>query len=196
MPSQSPFPALDIPKTNLLSYLFPTGADDDDKPLWITSNNELSALSPNQLLSLVKRVAAGFVRLGIGRGDVVAVFTPNHIYVPVIYLATVGYGAVFTGFNPAYTVGELVHLMKDSKAKVIFVHPQLLGPASEAAQEAGLSESSLILFSDGKDGIQSPGIQDWRTYFGSSSEASCWKWDNYDSKEAEARIATINYSSG
>ncbi|KIW74832.1 hypothetical protein Z517_11602 [Fonsecaea pedrosoi CBS 271.37] len=196
MPRESPFPALDIPKTNILSYLFPTGTNDDTVPLWISSDNEAPTLSTSQLLSLVKRVAAGFSALGIKPGDVVSVFTPNHIYVPVIYLATVGFGAIFTGFNPAYTVGELVHLLRDSEAKVIFVHPRLLSTAREAASQTGRLEPRLVLFPDGPVEARTQGYRDWWSYLESPAKASSWSWDNYGPNEAESRVATINYSSG
>jgi acyl-coenzyme A synthetase/AMP-(fatty) acid ligase len=196
MLSKSPFPQLDIPRTNILSYLFPKGGEDDDNPLWFNAENTASALSPKRLLTFIKSVASGFSTLGVKPGDVVAVFTPNHIYVPVIYLATVGYGAIFTGFNPAYTVGELVHLIGNSEAKVIFVHPTLLKTAREAAHKVGLPESRLLCFSDTKEGNEVQGHKDWRSCFGSPGKVTSWKWDDYDSGTAERSVATINYSSG
>lgn len=196
MPSKSPFPSLDIPKTNILSYLFPTGSEDDDSSLWFNSQEPSSALSPKRLLALVKSVATGFPALAVKRGDVVAVFTPNHIYVPAMYLATVGYGAIFTGFNPAYTVGELVHLIRDSEAKVIFVHPSLLKTAREAAHKIGFPDSRLVLFSDGNDAGRVQGHRDWRHFFGSSAEVRSWKWDEFSPEQAGKSVATINYSSG
>jgi len=196
MPWKSPFPALDIPKTNVLSYLFPTGSDDNDDPIWINSERNEISLSSSQLLSLVKRVAAGLSDLGIKPGDVVSVFTPNHIYVPVIYLAVVGYGAIFTGFNPAYTVGEVAHLLKDSEAKVVFVHPKLLKTAREAAASSGASSPRMILFSDSTDRVRTADHQDWRDYLADYTKARSWSWSNYDMKKAESQVATINYSSG
>lgn len=101
---KSPFPTLDIPKTNLLTYLFPPGEEPSDEPLWLDSKNDKHNLSPKQLLGWVKRLSFGLQRLGMKRGDVVMICTPNHIFVPVAYLGIVGTGCIFSGANPAYTV--------------------------------------------------------------------------------------------
>ena len=37
------------------------------------------------------------------KGEVVMIVTPNHIFVPVAYLGSVGSGRVFSGANPLYT---------------------------------------------------------------------------------------------
>lgn len=196
MSNKSPFSDLSIPKTNILSYLFPDGTENDSSPVWIDAEHPSRSLSPKQLLSLVKTTAAGFQRLGIRSGEVVAVFTPNHIFVPVVYLATVACGAVFTGFNPAYTVGELVHLIKDSEAKLVFVHPTLLKTALDAAHQAGLAKSSMLLFADTEPADSQGQLIPWQRNFGSSQEAETWKWNDYDASEASKKVATINYSSG
>jgi len=197
MPSKSPFANLDLPRTHILTYLFASGSGPSNEPIWIDSRDPTHNLSPKQLLEMVRRMAAGFKKSGIEPRDVVTIFTPNHIYVPVIYLAIVGYGAVFTGLNPSYTVQELVHTMVDSEAKAMFVHPALLKTARAAVSQAGLSDRKLFLFSDSAREVPAvDGVRDWRTLMGSAVEGEAWKWDAYRAEEARNRIATINYSSG
>ena len=105
MPYRSPDPDLDIPKTDILSYLFPTDAALSDQQIWIDAADPSKCLTPRQLLGEVKRLGAGLQNLGIQPGrDVCLIFTPNHIFVPVAYLGIVGYGALFSGVNPAYTI--------------------------------------------------------------------------------------------
>lgn len=98
------YPSLDIPKTNLLRYLFPNDTELSDEPLWIDCENDSINLSPKQMAQWVKRLSFGLERLGLGRGDVVLICTPNQIFVPTAYLGIVGAGCVFSGANPAYTV--------------------------------------------------------------------------------------------
>lgn len=100
----SPYPSLELPKTNLLSYLFPRDGLLSDEPLWIDCKDEGISLSPRQMEQWVKRLSFGLERLGLRRGDVVMICTPNQIYVPAAYLGIVGVGCVFSGANPAYTV--------------------------------------------------------------------------------------------
>lgn len=49
----------------------------------------------------------GLDRMGSKTGDVVMVFTPNHIFVPVAYHGIVGSKRIFSGSNPAYTVSGM-----------------------------------------------------------------------------------------
>ena len=102
MPFTSPYPDLDIPRSNILSYLFGQGPVSEE-PLWHDSKDATRNLSPAQLLQWVRRLGLGLERLGLGRGDVVMICTPNQILVPVAYLGIVGSGCVFSGANPAYT---------------------------------------------------------------------------------------------
>jgi 4-coumarate--CoA ligase len=104
MTFSSLYPPLDIPQTNVLSYLFPHGEAASEEPLWHDAKNDKQNLSPKQLLLWVKRLSMGLQRLGLERGNVVMIYTPNHIFVPVAYLGIVGAGFVFSGANPAYTV--------------------------------------------------------------------------------------------
>ena len=101
---KSPYPLLDIPETNILTYLFPPGQDVLDEDIWIDSKDPSRRLSPKGALGWVKRLAFGLERLGLKKGDVAMILTPNHIFVPVAYLGIVGAGLVFSGANPSYTV--------------------------------------------------------------------------------------------
>jgi len=104
MPLKSPFPDIDIPKVDILTYLFPPNTSPSTEPIWIDSADANIALSPAQLLHWVKRLAFGLERSGIKKGEVVMIYTPNHIFVPVAYLGIVGAGCAFSGANPIYTV--------------------------------------------------------------------------------------------
>lgn len=103
MPFKSPYPHLDIPRTDILTYLFPPNTTPSDTPLWLDSSNPRHSLSPRQLLLWVKRLAVGLDKIGVKSGEVVMIHTPNHIFVPVAYLGIVGSGRVFSGANPVYT---------------------------------------------------------------------------------------------
>lgn len=105
----SPWPPLDIPKYNILSYLFPQDAGLSQSPIWIDVNNPSNNLSQGQILSLIKRFSVGLEKLGIPEQRAIMVFTPNHIFVPVVYLAAAGSKRYFTGANPGYTINELAH---------------------------------------------------------------------------------------
>jgi 4-coumarate--CoA ligase len=107
MPFKSPFPDLVIPKCNLLHYLFPEGQTPSNTPIWIDAKDTNHYLTPRALLQWSKRLALGLDRLGSKPGEVVMIYTPNHIFVPVAYLGVVGSKRIFSGANPAYTVSGM-----------------------------------------------------------------------------------------
>ncbi|KAJ2895268.1 putative 4-coumarate- ligase protein [Zalerion maritima] len=176
MVHKSPFPDLDLPQSNLLSYLFPEGEEPFDEPLWIDSKNERVNLSPKQLLQWVKRVTCGLEKQGLKRGDVVMIFTPNHIFVPVAYL-------------------ELVHQIQNTTAKLILVHPKHLDILVKAAEKAGVPKNRIFQLSDHEKKPQN-GVPDWRVMMGNPTQGAAYRWPTLSPQESKNVVATINYSSG
>lgn len=107
MPQKSPF-HIDIPLTDVLSYVFPDNVEPYDQPIWIDAVHPTTkSLSPKQLLHWVKRLGVGLDRLNVAQNEVVLMYSANHIWVPVAYLGIAGSGRVFSGCNPAYGVNGL-----------------------------------------------------------------------------------------
>lgn len=191
---RSPF-KLEIPATDILSYIFPEEKQPSDKPIWIDADDTSNSLSPQQLLSLVKRFGLGLDRLGIRKGEAVMMYTRNHILTPAFYLTVAGTGRIFTGCNPAYGVNETVYQLKNTGAQLLLVEPMFLDTVLQAADEAGLPRQRIFLFSD-KPCETRHGINDWRTLLSSEQEAQEWSWHRMSPEESRGTTATLNYSSG
>jgi 4-coumarate--CoA ligase len=191
---RSVYPDLDIPKTNVLSFLFPKDKRPSDKPIWIAAEDPNHYLSPKQLLLWVKRLGFGLDRLQIPKQSVVMIFTPNHIWVPIAYLGIVGASRIFSAANPVYTVNEVEYQIKNTGTQCILVHPDHAATAVEAASRVGLDKGKIFLFSDKPCGSQN-GLQDFRDMVGSEQEGESWQWDPM-LETSTTDIATINYSSG
>ncbi|MDE3231326.1 MAG: long-chain fatty acid--CoA ligase [Chloroflexota bacterium] len=88
-------------------------------------------ISYAQLASLASRFARALVRLGVKRGDRVAICLPNIPQFPIAFFGAVMAGAVVTPTNPLYTPSELQHQLTDSGSKVIItldmLYPALAG---------------------------------------------------------------------
>ncbi|OHW94032.1 4-coumarate-ligase 2 [Colletotrichum incanum] len=192
---KSPYPSLEIPKTNLLSYLFPESSAPSGEPIWIDCKDDRVNLSPRQMLQWVKRVGFGLQNLGLQRGDVVMICTPNQIFVPVAYLGIVSVGCVFSGANPAYTVPELVHQMTNTAAKVVLAHPNHLEQVLEAVDKSNISRSQVFQFSEDENATKH-GVPDWRHMVGTPTQVDSYRWPIFSAGESTRTIATINYSSG
>ena len=92
-----------IPQTDLLTYLFLQDAENGHQPLWYSASNPACRLTKAEALLWIKRLAIGLKALGIKRGDRVMLLSPNHIFVPIVYLGIIGSGAIFTGASSAST---------------------------------------------------------------------------------------------
>lgn len=73
------------------------------------------------LAEQVERVAAGLRRLGVGRGDPVALLMPNCPQHVVTFFAVLRLGAVVVEHNPLYTAEELRAPFRDHGARVAVV---------------------------------------------------------------------------
>ena len=100
---RSPYPNINIPELDILTYLFKNGEDLSEEPLWVNAADSNKYLSARTGLQWIKRLAIGLDKLGVKKGEVVMIVTPNNIFVPVAYLGVVGSGRIFTGVNPLYT---------------------------------------------------------------------------------------------
>ena len=146
---------------------------------------------------MIKRFAVGLDRLGLAEQDTVMVLTPNHIFVPLVYLAAAGSKRCFTGANPAYTTHEVADQMKAMEAAIVLVHDTLLETGIAAAGRANIPLHRLFVFSDREPPSSSlRGIRDWRTILASPNESASWQWDPLEGERAVQTIAVVNFSSG
>lgn len=194
MPHKSPF-TIDIPETDVLSYIFPPGKEPSNKPIWIDASDTSRSLSPKQLLLLVRRLGVGLDGVGLAQDDAVMMFSSNHIFIPVLYLGVAGSGRVFTGCNPAYGVNETSFQLENTGAKLIMVEPKYLDVVLKAAAKVGFPKDHIYLFDD-KPSESQQGVQDWRTLLGSEQEAQSWQWQRMNPRESKTRVAVLNYPSG
>ncbi len=67
------------------------------------------------------RMAHAFAELGVGRGDVVAVMSPNSVETIVSYYAALKLGAAYTGVNVMYGTSEIGYQVAHADPKVVVV---------------------------------------------------------------------------
>jgi acyl-CoA synthetase (AMP-forming)/AMP-acid ligase II len=194
MPQKSQF-HIEIPSTDVLSYIFPEGQSPSEKPLYIDADDVSNTLSPEQLLTWVRRLGVGLDKLGVKQNEAVMMYTYNHIFIPVLYFGVAGSGRVFTGCNPAFGVEETSYQLENTGAKTILVEPAFVDTVLKAAERVGVSRDRIFLFGD-RPCETKQGIKDWRTMLGSEEEAKHWQWHRMTPEESRTRTAVLNYSSG
>jgi acyl-CoA synthetase (AMP-forming)/AMP-acid ligase II len=88
----------------------------------------------------VKRVATALSRMGFGKGDVFAIYSPNVPEYAVIFLAVASLGGINTTVNPLYTAGELAKQLQDCRARFLITVAPFLDKAREAAAQSRVEE--------------------------------------------------------
>ncbi|MGB9303450.1 MAG: long-chain fatty acid--CoA ligase [Mycobacterium sp.] len=93
-------------------------AQDPERPAVADDN---ISLTNAQFLEAVRRAGASLRRLGVSRGDVVAIMLPNTAGFVVSLFAAWRLGAAVTPVNPALRPAEVQYQLADADAKVLIV---------------------------------------------------------------------------
>ncbi|CAN1238575.1 Probable CoA ligase CCL5 [Linum grandiflorum] len=120
-------------------------------------------LTYGQLRRSIVALAAGLRDgLGVRKGDVVLLLSPNSILYPAICLAIMSIGAILTPANPVNTSSEIVKQANDSGAKLVISDPEQLPKldgginipvmTTTRTSDLGYSETAAILYSSGTTG--------------------------------------------
>ncbi len=76
-------------------------------------------LSYSDLVREVDAIAAGFLELGIGKGDRVGIWSPNRLEWVLTQFATARIGAILVNINPAYRLAELEFALNKVACKAL-----------------------------------------------------------------------------
>jgi 4-coumarate--CoA ligase len=93
------------------------------------------------------------------------------------------------------TKTETAYQIENTTCKVILVEPPLLPILLKAATKANFPKDRIFVFSDNETG-SIEGIQDWRTFLPSPSQAESWTWQAMNADQSRTTVAALNYSSG
>ncbi|KFY53401.1 hypothetical protein V496_07663 [Pseudogymnoascus sp. VKM F-4515 (FW-2607)] len=182
-----------IPETDILSFLFDDLDSQPDIPLFIDSQYPTKLVTSHEAKTLTRKFGMGLQKIaGINPGDVVMVCAGNSILFPLAFLGTLCAGGIFTGVNPASTVGEIAYQLRLSEARVIITDPKRLPSVLKAAIEVGLPSTAIYLFDHGQESI----AQQTRTTFADLTKHGELDWHDVYGYDAANRTAVLNFSSG
>ncbi|HJN44193.1 MAG TPA: 4-coumarate--CoA ligase family protein [Vicinamibacterales bacterium] len=144
---RSPYPDVDIPNVSLQDHLFEHAAKYTDKPALIDGPTGRT-ITYGQLVAAVRATAAGLAARGFGKGDVLAIYSPNVPEYAVAFFGVATAGGANTTVNPLYTADELKRQLLDSEARFLVTIPQFLDKATAAA--AGTQVEEIFVFGEAK----------------------------------------------
>jgi acyl-CoA synthetase (AMP-forming)/AMP-acid ligase II len=133
----SPWPAPDIPDVDFAGHVLRHAERLADHPALVDASDGRT-LTFDELATGARRTAAALAARGFGRGDVLAIYSPNVPEFAVTVLGVAMAGATTTTANPLYTAGELAHQLRDSGASAVVSVGPFMDRAKEAAREAGV----------------------------------------------------------
>ncbi|MFZ3591457.1 long-chain-fatty-acid--CoA ligase [Bacillus sp. DJP31] len=99
-----------------------------------------------QLNQCVKKVAASLFKLGVCKGDRVALMLPNCPEYVISYYAAQLCGATIVQVNPMYKASELLYVLNDSQAKVLVVIDSLLPIVQSIIDQTSLTDTLTVSF--------------------------------------------------
>ena len=142
---RSPFPDVAIPSIPLTDLVLHQATALKDKPAFIDGPSGRT-LTFGQVAAGVRRMAAGLSRRGFGKGDVLALWSPNLPEFAVAFHAVALLGGIVTTANPLNTAEEFARQLRDSGATLVVTIPALLPKAREAATDTRVRE--LFVFGE------------------------------------------------
>src|SRR5690349_15394106 len=137
---RSPFPDVTIPDMAFAPFVLRHVARLADKPALIDGVTD-RRYTYRQVEQAVRLCAAGLARQGFGKGDVMALYSPNLLEYPIVFLSVALLGGATATINPLYTVDELTFQLNAAQAKYLFTVPAFLEKAQEGQQRSGVQQA-------------------------------------------------------
>ncbi|MEK6277645.1 MAG: 4-coumarate--CoA ligase family protein [Actinomycetota bacterium] len=144
----SPEPDVEVPQTDVTSFVLERAQQLGDKPALIDGPSGRD-LSHAALADSVRALASGLAARGFEKGDVLAVYMPNLPEYAVAFHGAASAGGMCTTVNPLYTANELAHQLTNSRARMVVTVAPFLEAAREAAERVGVDEVFVVGEADG-----------------------------------------------
>lgn len=136
---RSPLPPITIPDVSFASFVLQHAERLAEKPALIDGLTG-QQYTYGQLAAAVRRVASSLAARGFGKGDVLALYSPNLPEYVIPFLAAALLGGITTTINPLYTVEELAFQLNDAHALYLITTPAFVEKALEGKQRSQVQE--------------------------------------------------------
>ncbi len=144
------FPSLYYPKISLADRIDMAAEKFGEKTAIISAEPKFPSEFPErmnfvEISEATKKLATGFLKRGVKKGEHVGVCIPNSIdYVMTVY-ALWRVAATPVPINPMYKSFELEHILNDSEATTLVVHRMLYETSNPSFRKQELRGFSLLL---------------------------------------------------
>ncbi|KXS16196.1 AMP-dependent synthetase and ligase [Gonapodya prolifera JEL478] len=155
---KSPYPDVEIPNVDIYTFLFENLTEQQlDRETFIDVATSRS-ITLRALRLRIEHLARALSHPktawgGWKKGEVFALFSPNHVDYPVALWAVLRAGGVVTTMNPSYTATEVSYQLTDSRSKAILTTTTHLSVALTACRASGVNIPASHIFI-----IDAPGV--------------------------------------
>jgi long-chain acyl-CoA synthetase len=140
----------ELPAENLLKAFY-AQAERLGDDVAIRDEAREKELSWNELRDLVHRVAGGLAKLGLEKGDTVAIMLNNRWEFIPCDLAAVSLGAIPYSIYQTAAPEQIQYVVSDAKSKVAIVEKAFLDPFNEARKDLPELEHLIVVDGEGGD---------------------------------------------
>jgi long-chain acyl-CoA synthetase len=141
-----------VEAATLIEALRRTAADHADV-VAVRMPDDSVSLTWSQLLARVDALSGGLAKLGVSRGDCVAIMLANIPEFHIADLAAVTLGATPFSIYTTYPASEIDYLMTDSQARVAIVEQAFLPAMLEARRNLPGLEHVIVVDGDAPQGV-------------------------------------------
>ena len=139
----SPLPDVDIPDVPLTEYVLANATRLGDKPALVDGASGRT-LTYAGLAGAIRSLAGGLASKGFGKGNVLALMSPNIPEYAVMFHGVAMTGGAITTINPTYTQHEVHNQLLDSGATILVTIPMFLEVATAGARDTSVKEIYVL----------------------------------------------------
>jgi long-chain acyl-CoA synthetase len=143
-------PAPELPAQNLVKAFY-TQVERLGDDWAIRDEAREKELSWNELRDTVHRIAGGLAKLGVEKGDTVAIMLGNRWEFIPTDLAGVSLGAIPFSIYQTYAPEQIEYLLSDAESKLIITEQAYLDNVNEARKGLSTLEHVIVVDGDGGD---------------------------------------------
>ena len=133
---------IEIPENKSLIDVFETGVKEyGDKIAMDYFGREFTF---KEMDYLTRRFANALLKLGIKKGDVVAIWLPNSPHFSICYFASLILGATLTAISPLFVAREMIYQIKDSGASYLIMIDRFFREFKKAEEQLSLKKVILV----------------------------------------------------
>nr|XP_039256530.1 4-coumarate--CoA ligase 1-like isoform X2 [Styela clava] len=145
MPLKSPNECFDIPEVSLSNFFLSCIEKYGDDTALIENNVEGKSLTFKQLYKQIQSCGRFFQKQKINKGDVVSLVTPNCLEHVVAMVGVISCGAIISLYNPAYKEGEMQHIFKITKPKILIVSEKCIDTVKRSLENSQSNQVQRII---------------------------------------------------